>query len=103
MGAPVIEAVPVITDRDLHLPSILDDGDVHVSRLAVLAGVGERLLDDAIYARLQLGGQAVRRLASVVGEADLAGDLQAAAAGTLDQRGQRGLQPELVNAPGAAR
>ena len=65
-------------------------------RFAVLDGVGERLLHDAVHARLQLGLEPLRHPAVLERQVDRGVDVQAGLTDAVDEREQRRLQAELV-------
>ena len=75
---------------------VLADFDHGPVGVAVFGGVGQRLLDDPVDRGLELGGVARRFAALLVGELDRAVDLQAVAARAFAQRGERGLEAELI-------
>ena len=72
-----LETLAVVLDDHRDLAPILAERDPDRVRVGVLDHVVERLLDDSVHRRLELGGVPVRLAAGLVGEIEVGLDLAA--------------------------
>ena len=89
-----VEPVAVVAHGELNRVGVLEDFDHRPVGVAVLGGVGERLLGDPVERSFELGGVSRRLAASFVCELDRAVDLETVPARAFAEGGERGLEAE---------